>query len=78
MPESEINSPCLVIPVHRIGWQELRQQKRVLADIVWDRKTGGHVIDAVEGIMSLLDYVQDSAADLIGEETVFGKEESDG
>lgn len=65
---------CLMIPVDRIGWKELRKQKQVLADIVWDRKTGGQVADAVDGIISFLDYVQDGAAEILGEEPVFGKD----
>ena len=57
-----------------IDWKELRQQKRHLSDILYKN---GHTTpqqrDTLEGILNLLDCIQDKAALELGEETVFGR-----
>jgi len=57
-----------------IDWKELRQQKRHLSDILYENSsTTSKQRDALEGILNLLDCIQDEAALKLSNEVVFGK-----
>ena len=65
----------LEVPVllRNVDWALLRAQKGELFELTtWDR-TPEATRDAALGIISLLDAVQDQAAEVLGEECVFGK-----
>ena len=61
--------------IAKIDWKELRKQKRHLIDIVMgtDSSITAKQGEAIEGILNLLDCIQDEAALELGEEVVFGK-----
>lgn len=58
----------------RIDWTVLRSQKLWLLDQNTSESTDEIAFEATEGLLSFLDYVQDSAVDqgLASEEEVFG------
>ena len=63
-----------VINVDKIDWALLREQKAVLLDIVFG---GGHdltveQVDALDGVINMIDDLQDSACENLGEVVVFG------
>lgn len=58
------------IDADMIAWDELRVQKRWLIE---HPPTAGAGLSLAEGIVGLIDYLQDTAALTIGETTVFGR-----
>ena len=72
----EVEQPYQQAPItfdaHTVDWELLRQQKSYLIDTIQneDRIDGFHPLD---GVVSLLDDLQDRAAALLGETAVFGK-----
>jgi hypothetical protein len=60
----------LLINCSNINWILLRQQKQTLLEAC--RKIDFN--EDLYGIVLLLDHIQDSAAAIIGEDEVFGKE----
>jgi hypothetical protein len=58
----------------QVDWEALRDQKGVLVGLAGDR---GSITkeqqEALNGIIHLLDHIQDEAAIGLGEDTVFGK-----
>ena len=60
--------------IDRIDWKMLREQKGHLSDILYENgSTTSKQRDALEGILNLLDCIQDEAALELGEEKVFGR-----
>lgn len=62
-----------------IDWVLLREQKIALLEMA--RKAGADELAALEGIIHLLDAIQDAAAEDLGEAIVFpglGEEEDNG
>jgi hypothetical protein len=63
----------VVVDVTDVDWEWLRKQKEKLAfAIIVGRETGLPAVDDLEELLHLLDSIQDQAADILGEETVFG------
>ena len=62
------------VDVGRVDWDLLRKQKETLANLVFskDHCISSHDQECIEGVMCLLDEIQDSAAKVLGDETVFG------
>lgn len=60
-----------------IDWVDLVKQKATLIDLacIAEDREGDHI----DGILNLIDYIQDVAAETLGDRAVFGKdfEESD-
>ena len=61
--------------IQGIDWKELRKQKRHLIDIVMgtDSSITAKQGEAIEGILNLLDCIQDEAALELSDKVVFGK-----
>jgi hypothetical protein len=60
------------IPTDTVDWALLRKQKAEIVRTMMNKKTKRSLQDALEGIVSFLDDVQDRAATLLGDERVFG------
>ena len=57
-----------------IDWKMLREHKRHLSNILYKNgSTTSKQRDALEGILNLLDCIQDEAALKLSNEVVFGK-----
>lgn len=65
----------LMIDVSGIDWELLREQKAVMLGTMRHLK-GKVITDVFDGVISLIDDIQDQAAEEIGEKKVFGKEMS--
>ena len=60
--------------IAKIDWKELRKQKRHLATVLFtNSSTTAKQREAIEGILNLLDCIQDEAALELSDEVVFGK-----
>ena len=61
--------------IAKIDWKELRKQKRHLIDIVMGKNSNitAKQGEAIEGILNLLDCIQDEAALELSDKVVFGK-----
>ena len=73
--ERNADGRCLISlePMGLKGWKFLRTQKRILANIVLtNRLPTERRLKQLEGLLNLLDHIQDEAAKIIGEDTVFG------
>ena len=55
-----------------IDWELLRQQKLKLVEMLMGGRVSLRRTDALEGVVSLLDDLQDQAAEQLGEAAVFG------
>jgi hypothetical protein len=67
----------VVVDITNTNWKRLREQKLALLNIrkVIDDEDGGEItatVDDIQGVIHFLDYVQDSAAEVLGEKAVFG------
>jgi len=63
---------AISIPADTVDWALLRKQKAVLVQIISDRGTKSAPRKALEGIVELLDDIQDRAERVLGKEQVFG------
>lgn len=59
------------LDINTIDWAELEQQKLSLVKVAWDKTSPQHDAHHLEGILSLLDYIQDEAAKVLGDKVVF-------
>ena len=62
----------VVVDVTNTNWRRLRRQKLTILRILEAGRVGS-VLSHLDGVIHFLDHVQDSAAEQIGEEAVFGK-----
>jgi len=61
---------------HGIGYRELRMHKRWLAGVahrLYGRKGKEKESEHAEGLLSMIDALQDAAGKMFGEERVFGR-----
>ena len=71
----------VTIDFSNVDWKLLRSQKLILlahmdgVQVTGVATTDSPIVRALQGIIYLLDDIQDQAAEIIGEETVFGKPE---
>ena len=77
-----MKNPKLLIDCGKVDWELLRAQKLALLEHMDGIYTAGLVkivnsptMKALEGILHILDHIQDEAAEILGEEAVFGKPE---
>ena len=64
--------------ISHVDWKLLREQKRCLVDVVNDRAiVTATQKEMLEGLINLLDAIQDEATEELSEETVFGKSEKE-
>ena len=69
-----MNKVTLVIPVRKIDWALLRRQKRVLVGVTLaSRKFPPGFLRAADGLLGLLDFLQDEAETVLGPKAVFGR-----
>lgn len=59
------------IDISRIDWKELRSQKEVLVRLTQSIRHDNDAKEALEGIIHLIDHIQDKAAEELGEKTIF-------
>lgn len=59
----------IVVSVAKVDWKLLRKQKRWLTRVAFATKPHAEA----EGLLALLDDIQDQAARILGDEIVFGK-----
>ena len=64
------------VDLSKVDWKLLRKQKAALVGLSFSKQFGSPANDILEGIISLLDEIQDQAAEQIGEKKVFGKDVS--
>jgi hypothetical protein len=57
---------CVCLPVGAIDWRLLRKQKAVLAALILDRVTPGPLREVFEGVISMLDDIQNRAEPVLG------------
>lgn len=60
------------VEVGGVDWTELRVQKRELSEIIKRRRKPWP--DLLEGLLNLLDSIQDQAAEQLGKDVVFGRQ----
>ncbi len=71
-----VDDGSLVINLGKIEWGLLRKQKEALLFAVgYIQKAAPNRADALNGVLHILDRIQDEAAKQVGEEAVFGKAE---
>ena len=65
----------VTIDLSNVDWSLLRKQKLTLLKTAQRRaKTGAsEAAEHLRGLVHLLDHIQDQAAEILGEEAVFGK-----
>ena len=63
----------LLIDLSHVDWHLLSRQKRSLVEFFGTQKTGCK--EDLQGLLHLLDYLQDEAAKKIGERAVFSEKE---
>jgi hypothetical protein len=63
-----------ISPILDIDFALLRQQKEALVSIIdmADDELDGAIVEGCEGLLSLLDAIQDHAADVLDPDLVFG------
>lgn len=61
----------LLIDLTNVDWKLLRTQKRAIVDIGYKPGTEKYK-EAVEGLLCLIDHIQDEAEKQIGSKAVFG------
>ena len=59
--------------VENINWEALRKQKTSLVEVINDDKLTKHQKDDLDGILHLIDGIQDDATMVFTEETIFGE-----
>lgn len=64
---------CVCLPAGAVDWRLLRKQKAVLAALILDGVTPGPLREVFEGIISMLDDIQDRAEPVLGTQAVFGR-----
>jgi len=67
------------VDISKIGWSLLREQKNDLIIIQHQYIDDRNLVESIEGILSVLDYIQDQAvaSGKITEKEVFGKLDKD-
>jgi hypothetical protein len=67
----------MIINTDKIHWVHLRKQKAILLDQIKLAESNNQpeVVDGLYGILHLVDYIQDTASEEIGEEEVFGADD---
>ena len=75
--KGKIEPRPVLVDVDKVDWKLLREQKDCLLQVRNYIKKPP-VATVIDGIISLLDDIQDQAAVEIGEEKVFGKRKSNG
>jgi len=65
----------VVMDLSRVDWDLLRRQKTILVELAASpqRVTTRRDREAIEGVINLLDHIQDETAIALGERTVFGR-----
>ena len=63
----------VTVDVTNIDWRQLRAQKADVVVRIDIAKAAGRNIDDLRGLLHLLDHIQDQAAEVLGEEAVFGE-----
>lgn len=63
------------VKLNNMDWALLREQKLALVTMMMGGAHSEEEKEALEGIVSLLDTIQDDAARQLGAEAVFGPEE---
>jgi hypothetical protein len=66
----------VMVDLQEVDWVLLRQQKTTLVALTCLPRMKAHE-EYLEGLINLLDYIQDEAAEILGEEAVFGDLESE-
>ena len=61
----------IMLDSDKIDWVMLREQKANMSTLL-SRPKDRNLCSTVEGILSLIDYIQDQAADVMSEEEIFG------
>jgi hypothetical protein len=62
----------VVISLNNIDWSLLREQKLWLIHCIDVMSYDNWKTENIEGVLALLDSIQDQAAEILGEEIVFG------
>lgn len=60
------------VDVSKVNWKLLRKQKLTLIELL-NRKVSLKEKDHIDGVLALVDHIQDHAAEQLGEVEVFGK-----
>jgi hypothetical protein len=69
--ERRIPMSQLLIDLSHVDWHLLRRQKRSLVKLIGTQKA--QCTEDLQGLLHLVDYLQDEAAEKIGERAVFGE-----
>jgi len=66
----------IYIDLSHVDWKLLRSQKQTLTNVISTSAgiQSDETTEALTGLLHLLDHIQDQAAEIIGEETVFGND----
>jgi hypothetical protein len=62
----------VIVDVSKINWKLLRKQKSTLIELL-NRKVSLKEKDHIDGIIAMVDHIQDWAAEILGEKDVFGR-----
>jgi hypothetical protein len=63
----------MMIDLGKMDWKMLRGQKTALVVLAGSRKVSATETEALDGIIALLDHIQDRAAEQVGAESIFGE-----
>lgn len=75
MPKVTLNGGGVIIMgTFEIDWKALREQKAYLLDTIENEDRSPDGKHPLDGIVEILDALQDRACEYLGEEAVFGKE----
>jgi len=58
---------------NKVDWKLLRKQKLHLVKILKDKKLTPSRLESLDGILNLIDGIQDGAVEFLGKTEVFGK-----
>jgi hypothetical protein len=62
----------VIVDISKINWKLLRKQKSTLIELL-NRKVSLKEKDHIDGVIAMVDHIQDRAAEILGEKEVFGK-----
>lgn len=67
------NTPRVYIRLPNVDWKLLRKQKALLNKLAKDPALTVQQVALIDGVLGILDHVQDEAANFIDSKTIFGK-----
>ena len=71
----ESPTQILTLDCTKVDWTMLKWQKLDLVELAMEHVESTPLRESLDGVVHFINYVQDEAVKILGEETVFGKQE---